>query len=459
MLQRGITVGVTSFIRYEKTEQCLRSIWKFWPNASVILADNGNKDLSLEHLCPHTGRFRYVKLPFDEGLSACRNAIIDRVSTPFLLQMEDDFIVDERCNVAAMLDILHQAQDIGVVGGQHESGYRAGMRIPIPTVLEHCATKRIDLPKVRTANGNEYFYSEFASNFALFRMEMFQDHRWDESLKLGEHIEFYLRVKEANRWVVASTFASQIGHDKEDRKGDYSFYRRRGLAFRIEAKNKHEPASTRSRMMPPNPRCILVPTTGRSGSSLIAQMLVKMGVMMGHRLIKSQVKHNPHGYFEDQRWNPLLKSWSQNSPDAIRRIVTMRNLTQPLWGIKHPRIADHWDDLKSLPWPDDTSVVIPRRDIEKVILSLDRTGWGASRENGGRDVMEARRLCLDRIAEHANEKGWPVLEIEYEKMIESPREVVDGLANLVDPDISQELRDEIVELVDSKYNHFPSARK
>jgi hypothetical protein len=41
-------------------------------------------------------RLEHVSLPFDSGLSACRNHALSLVRTPFFLLLDDDFVFDHR---------------------------------------------------------------------------------------------------------------------------------------------------------------------------------------------------------------------------------------------------------------------------------------------------------------------------------------------------------------------------
>jgi DNA-binding transcriptional LysR family regulator len=84
MLER-ITFGITSFERPRLLEQLVASIRRRYPQARILVADNGRQKANLPE------DVRVLDLEFDCGLSRARNAMIDNLETEFLLLLEEDF--------------------------------------------------------------------------------------------------------------------------------------------------------------------------------------------------------------------------------------------------------------------------------------------------------------------------------------------------------------------------------
>ena len=137
-------------------------------------------------------------------------------------------------------------------------------------------------------------------------------------------------------------------------------------------------APAHGRLPRTRPGCVVVAGMHRSGTSVIAGLLAKLGVQMGTDLVPADGS-NPRGYFEDREvvrfhqrafaarfpppqsghadwgWTPDhaiesrdLEPWQ---PDA-RRLIERRSAAGPLWGFKDPRasvVLDFWDPL--LPQP------------------------------------------------------------------------------------------------------------
>lgn len=84
---------VTFLVKTHERPQCLRklldSLRRHFPTAPVLVADDGR--IALRHRPDdHT---QLVALPYDVGLSAARNALLQRVQTRFFVTLDDDFVL------------------------------------------------------------------------------------------------------------------------------------------------------------------------------------------------------------------------------------------------------------------------------------------------------------------------------------------------------------------------------
>lgn len=424
-----ITVGVTAFNRPAKLRQFLRSLWHWHPTASVIIADNGNDQLADADVAALAGKaeWKYLRLPFDVGLSASRNASIDALETDLMLLCEDDFIVDERMDLAAMVDVLDSNPDVGVCAGACERSYRG--RPQTATLALDRVTRERGLPGWRTPAGTPYTLVEWVSNFALFRRAMLTDHRWDDSLLMGEHTAFYLDVQAANRWGVALTPVSQIGHshDNED-PVEYRPMRSRASMFHDQAMRTRGALHTPSRLAVESPRCVLVVTVGCSGSSIVAGLLRELGVFMGYQFAP------PTGGFdydmhEDRRALEILNAAAHSGDwSAWPEFVAQRNATQPVWGVKNPRLSLRWEHLRTAPYPADTRVVVCVRDRAETIDSLHRRTGRCDAAS----LYAERTALLRTMVADAESRGWPVLSINMADSLASPTDMRCRLAEFVE---------------------------
>ena len=187
-----VTFAITAFERPHHLRKLVESIRKYYPHAQIIVGDNGNQKASLP------SDVKVFDLPFDCGLSATRNFLIDQTPTEFFLLLEDDFEFTDETHVELLADVLDYDAEVGVVGGTLYCG----------KIKQHYA---VDIHRFRhtlslepsrgsfraTPNGVVYQICDMCFNFALFRRSMLTEHRWHGHLKVGEHCPFFEAVKAA----------------------------------------------------------------------------------------------------------------------------------------------------------------------------------------------------------------------------------------------------------------------
>jgi len=72
---RDVTFGITTFGRPELLTNLIRSIYRRYPLARIVVANNGKEQLNVPD------SVTLLNLPFDCGLSRARNALVDELST------------------------------------------------------------------------------------------------------------------------------------------------------------------------------------------------------------------------------------------------------------------------------------------------------------------------------------------------------------------------------------------
>ena len=94
---------------------------------------------------------------------------------------------------------------------------------------------------------------------------------------------------------------------------------------------------------------IFVLGTYGSGSSAVAGILYRLGVMMGVELVPPS-KSNPKGHFEDRHFRELLYKYRSDRSFIIKlnEFIESRFLQFRLWGVKEPAILEAIMDLGPL---------------------------------------------------------------------------------------------------------------
>ena len=392
-----VTFGITAFERPALLRQLLESIFRFYPTAKVVVANNGRP------LTEMPDRVRVVDLPFDSGLSASRNALIDACETEFLLILEDDFRFLPETDIAAMLAVMDDDPWIGVVGGcvlsqnQRMTAYALDIEVCRGVMRVREATHRVHI----TDGGLPYRLCDMVWNFALFRRDMLREHRWIDALKVGEHCPYFYEVKLAGRWRVAYTSASKLHHVPHVRDAEYLEHRHRAeelmsayLGVRgIERYERVLPYHFEDETggMPP----VVILAVGHSGTTVTTRALQRLGWNLGDADCE----------YAEHRLCRRINQFIEKSGRVPRRVMArmLSQLPSP-WVLKDPRFVQtlhHWLPAFELVDPKPVLLCL-RRDREAMHQSYERRGAAG-------DVRH-------RVDWHLRQRDWQYSRWPYGRM-------------------------------------------
>ncbi len=190
-VDRLVTIIIKSFMRPRALKTLVRSIRSFYPNITVLAADDGD--------APERppGVDGWFELPYDVGLSAGRNFLLDRVETDFTMIADDDFIFTRRTRIEDALDAFERCGQLDLVAGRSLTPQDGQLRPDSlngilyreeRVLVQHFGRRR------RMLAGFPIY--DFVPNLFVARTEALRRVRWDERLKVGEHIEFFWRFKD-----------------------------------------------------------------------------------------------------------------------------------------------------------------------------------------------------------------------------------------------------------------------
>ncbi|XP_077985232.1 beta-1,4 N-acetylgalactosaminyltransferase 2-like [Glandiceps talaboti] len=108
-----VTIITKTFERYDAVNRLVESINKFYPNMTIIVADDTEKlDMVLGN------NVKQSIMPFAEGLFAGRGVALSQVTTKYLVWVDDDFIFTEKTKLERMLKKLEDPMGrLDLVGG------------------------------------------------------------------------------------------------------------------------------------------------------------------------------------------------------------------------------------------------------------------------------------------------------------------------------------------------------
>jgi GT2 family glycosyltransferase len=213
-----ISILIKTFNRKESLIRLLTSIEKQHSTLAVLIADDSEHPYQEEilHLFPSLS-ISYYCLPFDSGLSAGRNFLLTKTTTPYFLLCDDDFQLPVNFGLEKTLSVL-TTYDLDIAGGRFDNyiipnSFRkivkllltptAALRFiqkkPLPAVYvgyfkiqdgtcELHITNQVDERK-------DYIPCDCVNNFFLAKTNKITDlGGWDDQLKLGEHEDFFYRA-------------------------------------------------------------------------------------------------------------------------------------------------------------------------------------------------------------------------------------------------------------------------
>ena len=216
----NISILVKTFEREECLVAFLDSVRKLRMTLPIHIADDSRRpfgerirkrfpDLNLD----------YQELPFDVGLSAGRNHLLDRIQTEYVFLLDDDYILDHRTDLNAAIRMLED-KNLDVLGGATYD-YKS-IRYPWDRTIRSIQaaltggtlfnylgdiTRDGDHLTIRytTRGVPEYLEADIVPNFFVARTAVIRDrNRWDEYLKFDEHTEFFMRAKDNGLRVASS---------------------------------------------------------------------------------------------------------------------------------------------------------------------------------------------------------------------------------------------------------------
>ncbi|XP_078506401.1 beta-1,4 N-acetylgalactosaminyltransferase 2-like isoform X2 [Lissotriton helveticus] len=112
-----VTIVTKTFLRYQKLNILIKSIHKYYPNITIIVADDNDQPEKI--LEPNVEQYF---MPFAKGWFAGRNLAVSQVTTKYFLWVDDDFIFIENTTLEKLVDVL-EATNLDLVGGNVDGNF------------------------------------------------------------------------------------------------------------------------------------------------------------------------------------------------------------------------------------------------------------------------------------------------------------------------------------------------
>ncbi len=167
-------------------------------------------------------------------------------------------------------------------------------------------------------------------------------------------------------------------------------------------------------------RCVLVLGTGRSGTSVVAGVLHKLGVHMGN-VFQPANRNNRYGTFECAEFRSLdvmvaYDTWmsDESARNAYARLVDKRKNGHDVWGVKDPDLVRTLHHV--IPNLDDYRIVVCKRDKAATVASYIKA-YHTTEE-------KAAAWYDDSIAHQERQLAaldCPVIEVEFDDLLKDPQ--------------------------------------
>ena len=199
-----LTIVVKTFERPHLLRRLVRSIHRTQPGVRVVVVDDSREPTRLDGVDT-------VVLPFDQGVSAGKQAGLAEVSTPYVALLDDDFVLDRHTDLAGAVAFLDANPEADLVGGRvvylptfSSNDYRTSGLFPTSVP-----------PKVApgTLIGGLPVYDKVA-NFYVARTDALRSVGWDPALKRTDHTDFFTRARGVLTTVYDERLACLHGQDR-----------------------------------------------------------------------------------------------------------------------------------------------------------------------------------------------------------------------------------------------------
>jgi glycosyltransferase involved in cell wall biosynthesis len=179
-----VTALIKTFERPAILSRLVASLRALYPSMPVIVVDDSREPTRLDGV-------ETIVLPFDSGVSAGRQAGLDRITTPYVLVLDDDFIFYRGTRLRPALDRLARNPTIDVLGGQLiDLPY---LRVRQPPLGQIFPTDVQPLVPI----GSELdglLVCDKVANFYIARTEQLRVVGWTRELKRIDHADFFTRA-------------------------------------------------------------------------------------------------------------------------------------------------------------------------------------------------------------------------------------------------------------------------
>lgn len=221
-----VTAVIKTFERPYALRRLLASIRRRFPSLRVVVVDDSKSPTVMDGV-------ETVLMPFDTGVSAGKRAGLARVTTKYVLMLDDDFVFYRRTRLPDAVRVLDTQREIDLVGGDV-------VNLPFFTRVDYETAELFPTAAAPTFRKGTSIAGlpvyDKVPNFYVARTEKLRLVGWTPELKRVDHADFFTRAKGVLTTVFYADFKclhAQTPFDREymrhrgDCDSDFETLRRR----------------------------------------------------------------------------------------------------------------------------------------------------------------------------------------------------------------------------------------
>jgi glycosyltransferase involved in cell wall biosynthesis len=186
-----LTILIKCHSRPQCLSECIQSIRDHEGNQYKIVVCDDSNDHLVDQICA-TNNIELIKQPYDSGVCAGRNALVDHCETPWFLLLEEDM---ELLSPLAT-ELLETIKDVNANYGElHMLGCDVHKRDSWRGSLSFNKWRTVILRSEHYAEYGAVNFVDLIPNVFVAKTEIVRKIRWDDELKTHEHLDYFFRAK------------------------------------------------------------------------------------------------------------------------------------------------------------------------------------------------------------------------------------------------------------------------
>lgn len=232
-----ISIGIKTFLRNPHLLNTISAIVDTMPEVQMIIADDGDMINEKYKIYAQLVTMGHIVIPmdFDSGFGAKSNAIVDKLSRPYVLIGSDDFDFwpsSVREGIDRLAEVLDNCPEVDIASGRvNNRPYEFDL------IDEGDKVTEIPLDYVDLYSSAFLWYADcdLTVNYSLIRKDVFEKVRWDDATKIGggEHGSMFLDCKRAGFYTV---YVQGVNIDEQQIRSSNRY-----REFRSRANNPERP--------------------------------------------------------------------------------------------------------------------------------------------------------------------------------------------------------------------------
>lgn len=441
---QDITAIIKTILRPRCFRRTVESLLSCYPTIRVLVADDSPKPYAIEIAADLRAKgfnIEAVAIPYDTGLGAGRNYLLNLVRTPLFLLVNDDCEFYEHSDILKLRDAI-QLGGFDIAAGSYIDCKSGLVEIPI----SHSFSFNIqsdELAITTIPQQAPWTAVDFPVDFFLAKTEVTRKlGGWNSNLKASASLDFFLSAKQLGV-NVAEVRDVKIRHVPR-RLGAYRALWSRGESDRLSTLLRRNLSLKAKQELRTSKRHIVVMGSYRSGTSCVSGVLCQLGVDFGE--CRRPRHQNPFGYFEHAvSQGRLVRAFDEArsrrlvDDDDIRNILinwrnSLSDTTSPVVGLKHPLLCMLGSELHSL-LGDSTIYISVNRPLSEIITSIDRCNWSWIHRCNTAAVIQNLLDTRDRFL-----RGKQHMSVNFHDLLDNTSQTIDKLTEFVGVDAERSWR-------------------